>query len=132
MESAGIGTRSAAFQSSVMESVHARSCFDSIRAAPAWRSQLEAMIWAATSAAMAKRQAAKTVMTFPFEPTSSAYADPNASSPVGSLWKIQNRSINVPVIWLFSICSSAVKRKSVRSMCAEFLQAVVIKGHYPT
>ncbi|MBO9516831.1 MAG: hypothetical protein J7493_02060 [Porphyrobacter sp.] len=77
------------------------------------------MTWAETSAATAKRQAAKAVMTVPFEPSSmipvsSVIPTGSASAaPVESLWKIQNRSINVPVMQLFSICSLAVKLKTL-------------------
>jgi hypothetical protein len=79
------------------------------------------MTWAETSAATAKRQAAKAVMTVPFEPSSMIPKFPvnpkraAVAAPVESLWKIQNRSINVPVMPLFSICSHAVKLKTFGS-----------------
>jgi hypothetical protein len=91
-----------------------RSCAGKDRAASAWRSQLVAMTWAETIAATAKIQAAKAVMTVPFEPSSMASLVCRRAAPVDTLWKIQNRSINVPVISLFSICSPAVKQESSR------------------
>jgi hypothetical protein len=70
-----------------------------------------AITWAETSAATVKRQATKAVMTVPFEASFSKSQVPRRRA-VEILWKNQNRSINVLVMTLFSICSQPVKAES--------------------